>query len=57
MLTGANLDGGLVSVDAFDETAGRYADIGVTDLVVHWPRGSAPYAADPNVFERIFSNR
>ncbi len=38
VLTGPRLDAGLTSVDAFDEMAGRYAEIGVTDLVVHWPR-------------------
>jgi hypothetical protein len=35
--------------------AGRYAEVGVTDLVVHWPRESEPYVADLAVFERIFT--
>ena len=38
----------------FDDTVGRYAAIGVTDLVVHWPRVEEPYAADYATFERIF---
>ena len=55
VLTGPRLDAGLTSLDAFDDTAGRYADAGVTDLVVHWPRSAEPYAGDRDVFERIFS--
>jgi len=55
VLTGPTLDEGLASPTAFDETAGRYAEAGVTDLVVHWPRPDAPYAGDLATFERIFS--
>ena len=55
VLTGPRLDAGLTSVDAFDEVAGRYAEAGVTDLVVHWPRAAAPYAADLETFERVFT--
>ncbi len=54
VLTGAVLDNGLRSVEHFADTAGRYAEAGVTDLVVHWPRPSPPYEADVDVFERIF---
>jgi alkanesulfonate monooxygenase SsuD/methylene tetrahydromethanopterin reductase-like flavin-dependent oxidoreductase (luciferase family) len=57
VLTGPLLDNGLASVGAFDETADAYADVGVTDFVVHWPRPDEPYAADVGVFERIFSRR
>lgn len=54
VLTGPTLDEGLESPAAFEETAGRYAQVGVTDLVVHWPRTEAPYAGDLATFERIF---
>ncbi|HVF20837.1 MAG TPA: LLM class flavin-dependent oxidoreductase [Mycobacteriales bacterium] len=54
VLTGLRLDAGLRSVEAFRETAGRYAEVGVTDLVVHWPRAAEPFAADPATFEAIF---
>jgi alkanesulfonate monooxygenase SsuD/methylene tetrahydromethanopterin reductase-like flavin-dependent oxidoreductase (luciferase family) len=58
VLTGPELDAGLQSEDAFAETSGRYADAGVTDLVVHWPRPTDPYAGDVATFERvIFSFR
>jgi alkanesulfonate monooxygenase SsuD/methylene tetrahydromethanopterin reductase-like flavin-dependent oxidoreductase (luciferase family) len=55
VLSGPRLDGGLESVEAFQDTVGRYAEAGVTDFVVHWPRPDQPYAADPAIFERIFS--
>jgi alkanesulfonate monooxygenase SsuD/methylene tetrahydromethanopterin reductase-like flavin-dependent oxidoreductase (luciferase family) len=55
VLTGGELEAGLSSVEAFRDLAGRYAEVGVTDLVVHWPRESEPYVADLAVFERIFT--
>ena len=55
VLTGISLDSGLASAGAFDETLGRYAAIGVTDFVVHWPRPSDPFAGDATAFERIVS--
>jgi alkanesulfonate monooxygenase SsuD/methylene tetrahydromethanopterin reductase-like flavin-dependent oxidoreductase (luciferase family) len=56
VLSGPRLDGGLASVEAFQDTIGRYEEIGVTDFVVHWPRPVEPYAADLATFERIFSS-
>jgi hypothetical protein len=29
--------------------------VGITDLVVHWPRATPPFATDPATFERIFT--
>ena len=55
VLTGPELDPGLESEEAFAETLGRYADVGVTDVVVHWPRPSDPYAGDAATFERVVS--
>lgn len=54
VLTGIPLASGLESPDAFADTAGRYAALGVTDLVVHWPREDEPYAGSEAVFEQIF---
>ena len=54
-ITGPVLDGGLQSPDAFSDTVGRYEEVGVTDLVVHWPRPEEPYRGDLATFERIFS--
>jgi alkanesulfonate monooxygenase SsuD/methylene tetrahydromethanopterin reductase-like flavin-dependent oxidoreductase (luciferase family) len=55
VLTGPRLTSGLSSVDEFEDTVGRFAAIGITDLVVHWPRTSDPYRADHPIFEQIFS--
>jgi alkanesulfonate monooxygenase SsuD/methylene tetrahydromethanopterin reductase-like flavin-dependent oxidoreductase (luciferase family) len=55
VLTGPELDPGLESVDAFAHTVGRYADLGITDLVVHWPRASEPYRGDVATFEQVIS--
>ena len=57
VLSGPRLDGGLSSPEAFQETIGRYAEIGVTDFVVHWPRPEEPYAANLKIFEKIFANQ
>jgi alkanesulfonate monooxygenase SsuD/methylene tetrahydromethanopterin reductase-like flavin-dependent oxidoreductase (luciferase family) len=54
VVTGPTLTSGLSTVDAFADTAARYAAVGVTDLVVPWPRTNAPYQADLSTFERIF---
>ena len=56
VLTGPEFDSGLVSSEAFRDTVGRYADVGVTDLVVPWPRAEPPYAADLGVFEQILTS-
>jgi alkanesulfonate monooxygenase SsuD/methylene tetrahydromethanopterin reductase-like flavin-dependent oxidoreductase (luciferase family) len=52
VLTGLTLDPGLSSPEHFRDTLGRYAEVGVTDLVVHWPREAEPYAGDRATFER-----
>jgi alkanesulfonate monooxygenase SsuD/methylene tetrahydromethanopterin reductase-like flavin-dependent oxidoreductase (luciferase family) len=53
VLTGTNLDGGLTSPASFRETRQAYQEAGVTDLVVHWPRSSDPYAGDPSILEHL----
>lgn len=55
VLTGPRLTSGLGSLDEFEDTVRRYAAIGITDLVVHWPRANEPYQADYSTFERIFA--
>ena len=56
VLTGVDLHAGLESVESFRESVGLYAGVGVTDLVVHWPRATAPFAGDVGTFERILSD-
>jgi alkanesulfonate monooxygenase SsuD/methylene tetrahydromethanopterin reductase-like flavin-dependent oxidoreductase (luciferase family) len=43
----------LSSVDAFVDMAGRFARIGFTELIVHWPIPGTVFEVDPAVFERI----
>jgi alkanesulfonate monooxygenase SsuD/methylene tetrahydromethanopterin reductase-like flavin-dependent oxidoreductase (luciferase family) len=57
VLTGPQLDAGLGSERDFDAVVHGYAAIGVTDLVVHWPRASEPYAGDVSTFERMVGER
>ena len=53
VLTGPRLDPGLQTPAAFDEVKEAYAAVGVTDLVVHWPRPDGPYAGDQSILEHI----
>ena len=57
LLEMANRHAGMRSAVQFDETVGRYGAVGVTDLVVHWPRPSGPFAGDAATFEQIFGDR
>jgi alkanesulfonate monooxygenase SsuD/methylene tetrahydromethanopterin reductase-like flavin-dependent oxidoreductase (luciferase family) len=43
----------LSSVDAFDDAVGRAAELGFTDVVVHWPRESKQYVGNPAVLEQV----
>ncbi|MEW1658345.1 LLM class flavin-dependent oxidoreductase [Streptomyces sp. NPDC093707] len=53
MLTGFTPDQPLDSLDAFVDFAGRHAELGIDELVIHWPIADSVFAADPAVFERI----
>jgi alkanesulfonate monooxygenase SsuD/methylene tetrahydromethanopterin reductase-like flavin-dependent oxidoreductase (luciferase family) len=57
VLTGPRLDTGLGSVDSFRAVVDAYAAVGVTDLVVPWPRPEPPYAGDESILERIANVR
>jgi len=48
-------DNPLASFQAFQDTAERYAELGFTDLVVHWPRAEGVFQGEPEVLERIAS--
>ena len=54
-MQGATAEPWLESVQAFDELAGSYAELGFTDLALHWPRTEPPYVADPDVFAAILA--
>jgi alkanesulfonate monooxygenase SsuD/methylene tetrahydromethanopterin reductase-like flavin-dependent oxidoreductase (luciferase family) len=53
MLTGFTGERPLESPEAFRDLAGRYAEAGITDIVVHWPRPDTPWAADLKVLEAV----
>jgi len=53
VLTGSRLDAGLGSPTQFAELVDAYESVGVTDIVVHWPRADDPYAGDEAVLEQI----
>jgi alkanesulfonate monooxygenase SsuD/methylene tetrahydromethanopterin reductase-like flavin-dependent oxidoreductase (luciferase family) len=43
----------LASLEAFRDAAGRYAELGFTDLVIHHPRPEPPYQADSAVLDQV----
>ena len=55
VLTGTILAPGTESPEDFAATREAYAGAGVTDLVVHWPRPSEPYAGDRAAFEAVIA--
>nr|WP_208882194.1 LLM class flavin-dependent oxidoreductase [Streptomyces sp. PBH53] len=55
LLTGFTGGDPLRSVDAFVDFAGRRAELGFTEIVVHWPVEDSVFAADERTFERIAS--
>lgn len=53
LLDGLNNERPLVSVDAFVDWAGRYAALGITELVIHWPEPDSLFDFDMTTFETI----
>ncbi|MFI6583368.1 LLM class flavin-dependent oxidoreductase [Embleya sp. NPDC050493] len=53
LLQGSTPERPLDSLDAFVDYAGRYRELGITELVLHWPVPDSVFAADQAVFERI----
>jgi alkanesulfonate monooxygenase SsuD/methylene tetrahydromethanopterin reductase-like flavin-dependent oxidoreductase (luciferase family) len=53
VLTGRRLTPGLSSPAAWAEAKHAYESVGVTDLVVHWPRRDDPYAGDESILEHL----
>ncbi len=53
LLQGSTAERPLVSLDAFVDWAGRYQEIGITELVIHWPVPDSIFENDLAVFERI----
>ncbi|MFE9428755.1 LLM class flavin-dependent oxidoreductase [Kitasatospora sp. NPDC006697] len=53
LLQGSTAEKPLQSVDAFVDWAGTYRELGITELVVHWPVPDSIFENDLAVFERI----
>jgi alkanesulfonate monooxygenase SsuD/methylene tetrahydromethanopterin reductase-like flavin-dependent oxidoreductase (luciferase family) len=53
VLTGPRLDSGLESAATFRTVVDAYAAVGITDLVVPWPRHEAPYAGNESILDQI----
>ncbi|KRC53352.1 MULTISPECIES: LLM class flavin-dependent oxidoreductase [unclassified Nocardioides] len=53
LLTGFTDEPWLESLDSFEDLAGRYAELGITDIAIHWPRPDSLWDRDPAVFEQI----
>ncbi|MFJ5230149.1 LLM class flavin-dependent oxidoreductase [Kitasatospora sp. NPDC088391] len=53
LLQGSTLEKPLQSLGAFVDWAGTYRELGITELVVHWPVPDSIFANDLAVFEEI----
>ncbi|MER5861850.1 LLM class flavin-dependent oxidoreductase [Kitasatospora sp. NPDC002040] len=53
LLQGSTAEKPLASLDAFVDYAGRYRELGITELVIHWPVPDSIFANDLAVFKRI----
>lgn len=53
LLTGFTPGKPLESVDAFVDFAGKHAEAGITEIVLHWPIRDSRFDTDESVFERI----
>ncbi|UGQ15214.1 LLM class flavin-dependent oxidoreductase [Yinghuangia sp. ASG 101] len=53
LLHGSTDERSLDSVDAFVDYVGRYAEIGITEIVVHLPVPGTVFDTDPGVFDRV----
>ncbi|WP_433469378.1 LLM class flavin-dependent oxidoreductase [Spirillospora sp. CA-128828] len=53
LLTGFSEEPWLESHESFADLAGRYAELGITEIALHWPRPGTRFEADMKVFEAI----
>lgn len=53
LLQGSTKENPLESVSAFVDYAGRYAELGMTEIVLHWPVPGSIFEVDGDLFERI----
>jgi alkanesulfonate monooxygenase SsuD/methylene tetrahydromethanopterin reductase-like flavin-dependent oxidoreductase (luciferase family) len=53
LVAGPSVGDVLASKDAFFDAADRFAEAGITDLVVQWPRADEPYTGDVKVLDQV----
>jgi alkanesulfonate monooxygenase SsuD/methylene tetrahydromethanopterin reductase-like flavin-dependent oxidoreductase (luciferase family) len=53
LVTGPTVGGVLESKSAFFDAAGRFAEVGITDVVVQWPRPTEPFTGRVEVLEEV----
>jgi alkanesulfonate monooxygenase SsuD/methylene tetrahydromethanopterin reductase-like flavin-dependent oxidoreductase (luciferase family) len=53
LLDGLNDERPLVSLNAFVDWAGRYRELGINELVIHWPEPDSLFDFDMDTFETI----
>ncbi|MFI9262204.1 LLM class flavin-dependent oxidoreductase [Streptomyces sioyaensis] len=53
LVAGVSAGGVLESVESYRDAAGLFQEIGITDLVVPWPRDEFPYQAHEEVLEEF----
>jgi alkanesulfonate monooxygenase SsuD/methylene tetrahydromethanopterin reductase-like flavin-dependent oxidoreductase (luciferase family) len=53
LLTGSSNEPWMSSVDSFVDLASRYAEVGITDIVVHAPQKESVHRSNPAVFEQL----
>lgn len=53
LVAGPTVGGVLESEEAFFDAAGRFAEVGITDLVVLWPRPDEPFRGRLEVLEQV----
>jgi alkanesulfonate monooxygenase SsuD/methylene tetrahydromethanopterin reductase-like flavin-dependent oxidoreductase (luciferase family) len=53
LLNGLSSEKPLTSLDRFVDWAGRYQELGMTELIVHWPEPNSLFETDMTTFETI----
>lgn len=53
LVTGPTVGGVLASKSAFFDAAGCFAELGITDVVVQWPRPDEPFSGSVKVLEQV----
>ncbi len=46
----------LRGIHEFEDIAGRYAEAGFSDMVLHWPRDDEPFSGQRSTLDRIASD-